>query len=161
MPKLTEKTISAEAVRMAQGSKPKSLPAGDIPGLSLVLRPSGSHSWRLVYRPAGASRGTAARTMTLGSWPSKSLDAARKDGKALIGQIASGSDPAAEKRQGVAYQQHTVGQAFDLYEAALKRRRIVNIKTTMSALRRGLKPFIKDNVTALLSARASFVRSMP
>ena len=148
--KLTEKTIAALAAKVvAEGIKEQSVAAGVVPNLALRLRASGSHGWRYTYRPKIGRRSSGTKTVVLGSWPSISADEARRLGKALAGKIAVGEDPAAERRQRKATLHPTVAQALDLYEQQLIRRKIVNVKTAMSALRRGLKSFLPDDITLL------------
>ena len=114
--KLTEKSIAALAAKVvAEGIKQRSVGAGVVPNLALLLRASGKHTWRITYRPK-VGRRSGTKTIVLGSWPSISADEARRLGKAQIGQIVTGADPAAERRQRRAVQRPTVAQALDQYE---------------------------------------------
>ena len=61
--------------------------------LYLVIQPSGAKSWALRYRVAGTPR-----KLTIGAYPAISLKTARKRAQEAIGDVASGKDPAIEKR---------------------------------------------------------------
>jgi integrase len=120
-----------------------------VTGLGLRLRAGGSASWMLTYRPRGAGRSETARKLTLGAWPSVSLDAARAAARAKSGEIALGRDPAAERRAERTRERRIVSQALDDYENSIRRRRLVNVPTIMSTLRRGLAPLMAREVDGL------------
>jgi integrase len=124
-------------------------------GLGLKIRASGSASWVYQFRPKGVGRTEAARTLTLGSWRSVSLDAARAAATAKAGEIALGKDPAAELRVERTRERRIVSRALDEFELHIKRRRLVNVPTIMSTLRRGLAPLATREIDAL--ERADFV----
>src|ERR1019366_2230091 len=67
----------------------------DAPGLALSVQPSGRKSWRFVYRAGGRLR-----VFTLGRFEAIGLAAARERARDLLGQVARGVDPAAEKARG-------------------------------------------------------------
>lgn len=87
--------LTARAVEQA---KPEArvceIPDGGLPGLYLVIQPSGTRSFALRYRHIGRTR-----NMTLGRWPAFSLGEARDAARAALRAIAEGRDPAGEKRQ--------------------------------------------------------------
>ena len=62
-------------------------------GLFLLIRPSGSKLWRLKYRLDGVEK-----LISLGTYPSRSLKAARAAREAAKALLASGVDPS-HKRQ--------------------------------------------------------------
>ena len=115
--KLTEKSIAALAAKVVaeEGSSSgesaqawfRTLRCSSVPPASTL---GGSHTDPRLRR---ARSGT--KTIVLGSWPSISADEARRLGKAQIGQIVTGADPAAERRQRRAVQRPTVAQALDRY----------------------------------------------
>jgi integrase len=124
-------------------------------GLGLKIRATGSCSWIFQFRPKGVGRSEAARTLTLGSWPSVTLDAARAAATAKAGEVALGKDPAAERRIERTRERRIVIRVLDEFEHAIKRRRLVNVTTIMSTLRRGLAPHANREIDAL--ERADFV----
>ena len=66
---------------------------GGLPGLRLVVQPSGSKSWVVRYKtPTRLSR-----KITLGSYPLISLANARARARELLVAVADGGDPAANK----------------------------------------------------------------
>jgi integrase len=124
-------------------------------GLGLKIRATGSNSWVYVYRPPGVGRSEDSRTITVGSYPSATLDAARAAATAKAGEVALGRDPAAERRKERTRKRRVVSAALDDFEASIKRRRLVNVPTIMSTLRRGLAPHANHEIDAL--TRADFV----
>jgi integrase len=71
----------------------REVPDGKITGLYIVLQPSGAKSWALRFRAAGKSV-----KLTLGSYPTLDLANARKRAQEALGEVASGKNPAADKR---------------------------------------------------------------
>lgn len=121
-------------------------------GLGLKIRASGSASWIYQFRPKGVGRSEAARTLTLGSWPSVTLDAARAAATAKAGEVALGKDPAAEQRVERTRERRILSRALGEFELAIKRRRLVNVPTIMSTLRRGLASLASREIDALTRA---------
>jgi integrase len=125
---------------------------GVIVGLGVRGRAPGSASWVFQYRRKAAGRGEPARKVTLGSWPTLTIDAARTAAQAMAGEIALNKDPARDLRAERTRNRQIVSAALDSYERALERRKIVNAKTVMSTLRRGFAPFMNREVDALTRA---------
>ena len=70
---------------------------GKLPGFGVRVRPSGARSFIIVYR-AGTGRTAPFRRYTVGAVGKMAPEAARTEAKILLGTVASGADPAAEKR---------------------------------------------------------------
>ena len=68
------------------------LPDAILPGLYLVIQPSGVKSWAVRYRHGGKPR-----KMTLGAYPGLDLAKARDRGRSALHLVAIGRDPGAEK----------------------------------------------------------------
>ena len=79
--------------KLALPQSRKELPDGKIPGLYLVLQPSGARSWAVRYRFAGQPK-----KLTLGPYPSIDLATARKRAQEALGDVAGGKDPAGAKK---------------------------------------------------------------
>lgn len=122
---------------------------GMVTGLGLRLRLGGSKAWVFVYRPKGAGRAKPSRKLTLGSWPTLTIDAARAAAQAMAGAVALKQDPAMDLRDERNRERRNVSKALDDYQRTLERRKIVNTKTVMSTLRRGLAPFAVREIGAL------------
>jgi integrase len=86
---LTPKRIEAEKPATAR----KEIPDGLLPGLYLVVQPSGAKSYAVRYRHAGAPR-----KLTIGPHPAIDLASARILGGKALRAAAEGRDPAAEKQ---------------------------------------------------------------
>ena len=86
---LTALRIEAEKPTAAR----REIPDGLLPGLYLVVQPSGAKSYAVRYRYAGAPR-----KLTLGAHPAIDLASARLLGGKALRVAAEGRDPAAEKQ---------------------------------------------------------------
>lgn len=84
-------------VKSVDGAKPgdtrREVPDGLLPGLYLVVQPSGAKSWAVRYRHAGKPR-----KLTLGTVAALPLADARTAARAALTAAAAGNDPAAAKR---------------------------------------------------------------
>ena len=65
----------------------------DSGGLYLVVQPNGAKLWRMNYRYAGRQK-----TLSFGAWPEVGIAAARQKRDDAKKELASGLDPAAEKK---------------------------------------------------------------
>lgn len=72
----------------------REVPDAHIPGLYLVVQPSGAKSWAIRYRSKGKPT-----KLTLGSWPQVDLATARTMARDSLAKVASGSNPAADKAE--------------------------------------------------------------
>ena len=79
--------------KLALPQSRKELPDGKIPGLYLILQPSGARSWAVRYRFAGQPK-----KLTLGPYPAIDLATARKRAQEALGDVAGGKDPARAKK---------------------------------------------------------------
>lgn len=87
------KALTAVSVEKVKASdRRQEIPDGLVPGLYLVLQPSGKRSWAVRYRKAGATR-----KLTLGAYPIVSLADARAAARLALGEVATGADPATQK----------------------------------------------------------------
>lgn len=89
MANLTELAIKA----LKPGTSRREVPDGLIPGLYLVIQPTGATSWVVRYR-----FGRAPRKLTLGRYPVISLKDARKLAQEALVAVARGEDVAAAKQ---------------------------------------------------------------
>jgi integrase len=90
MSKLTAKGVEAETPGMARREIPDAL----LPGLYLIVQPSGAKSWAVRYRHDGKTR-----KHTLGPYPRLNLKEARELGSKALRTAASGNDPAHEEKE--------------------------------------------------------------
>jgi hypothetical protein len=74
--------------------KEKEYKLSDGNGLFLLVKPSGGKLWRLKYRFSGKEK-----VIALGKYPGVSLADARKDRERLRSNIATGLDPASERKE--------------------------------------------------------------
>ena len=65
---------------------------GGLPGLYLLIQPSGKKSWAVRYRHAGKSR-----KATIGEYPAFDLKKARESGSMLLRAASEGADPARDR----------------------------------------------------------------
>jgi integrase len=76
---------------------------GYLPGLYLVVQPTGAKSWAVRYRHHGQPR-----KFTLGAFPAIDLKAARELGAKALRAVAEGKDPGYEKAQARASQPDSI-----------------------------------------------------
>ncbi|CAN1721172.1 Tyr recombinase domain-containing protein [Hyphomicrobium sp. 1Nfss2.1] len=72
----------------------REIPDARMPGLYLIIQPSGAKSWAVRYRHRGKPR-----KHTLGPFPLYDLSAARERANAALQAVDQGRDPAREKRK--------------------------------------------------------------
>jgi integrase len=88
--RLTARTIET----IKPGAERREIADRHMPGLYLVLQPSGAKSWAVRYRHAGTPR-----KHTLGSYPAIDLKSARSLAGKALRAVAEGRDPGREKVQ--------------------------------------------------------------
>jgi integrase len=79
--------------------KRREIPDGIVPGLFLVVQPSGAKGWALRYRFAGKTA-----KLTLGKWPMMTLAEARTEAAETLEKIEAGQNPAQAKKAAKAAQ---------------------------------------------------------
>jgi integrase len=102
--RLTVKNV--ETIR--PGANRREIPDGHMPGLYLILQPSGARSWAVRYRFQGATR-----KHTLGSFPAINLKAARAVAGKALRTVAEGRDPSREKILARAAKADSVGRIVE------------------------------------------------
>lgn len=111
------KALTTKAIENAQPDphKRREIPDGLLPGLYLIVQPSGAKSWAIRYRVNGKPV-----KLTLGRFPAIGLLQARETAREKLKAVAKGQDPAAEKRAARTTDRtvslpDTVGALCDLY----------------------------------------------
>ncbi len=93
-----KKTLTPAGIdALKPGDKRLEISDDKLPALRLVVQPSGARSWALRYRFKGRNA-----KLTIGRYPIVELAAARIQAKLALAKVATGTDPAAEKRQSTA-----------------------------------------------------------
>jgi integrase len=88
------KALNVRTVAVAKpAAERREIPDGLLPGLYLVIQPSGSRSWAVRYRYHGHPC-----KLTLGRYPAIDLGTARKLASAALRAVADGRDPTQEKK---------------------------------------------------------------
>jgi integrase len=88
----------------------RTIPVGGVPGLSVIIHPSGKKVFSLFYRANGKGR-----RYKIGPYPIVSIVEARQRAMKLLNKVADGADPARERkeaRQVVTDTVETVGAMF-------------------------------------------------
>lgn len=93
--KIARRTIAA----IETPEKPVTYYDDALKGFGFLVRPSGSRSWILEYRPGVGGRGTAKKRVVLGSPETVTPEQARDMAKDLLAKVRLGSDPAAERAE--------------------------------------------------------------
>jgi integrase len=123
-----------------------------VSGFGVRCLPGGSKTFVFRYRPAGGGRSVNPRLLKLGVFPSISLDDARNAARGYAGDVAKGKDPARQRAEERRRERATLSKLLaedGPYELHLKECGLVNIKTALSSLRRGLKAHMATDIAAL------------
>ncbi len=89
---------------------------GGVPGLECVVSPSGTKSWRLLYRVTGDTSARR-RSLGLGRYPTVGLAEARQRSNEALRLASEGTDPKHEREEKARKHDLTVSQAVDEYLA--------------------------------------------
>ena len=93
--KIARRTIAA----IEPTDKPVVYYDDTLKGFGLLVRPSGSRSWILEYRPGAGGRGIAKKRIVLGSPDAVTPEQARTMAKDMLARVRLGADPAAERAE--------------------------------------------------------------
>jgi len=72
----------------------QTVPVGGVPGLSVIIHPTGKRVFSLFYRANGKPR-----RYKVGTFPIVSIADARTRSMKLLNRVADGQDPAREKKE--------------------------------------------------------------
>jgi integrase len=87
---------------------------GGVPGLECVVSPTGTKSWRLLYRLTGDTSARR-RSLGLGRYPTVGLAEARQRSAEALRLASEGTDPKHEREEKARKRDLTVSQAVDEY----------------------------------------------
>jgi integrase len=95
MSNVLPKALTAAAIERQKSNPHRRLeiPDGRLPGLYLIVQPSGAKSWAVRYRHGGKSR-----KLTMASYPAVDLKEARDAARSAMQRVQKGGDPAKEKK---------------------------------------------------------------
>lgn len=112
------KNLTAVAVEKVKPDPAKRLEIADglLPGLYLVVQPSGRKSWAVRYRAAGDTR-----KLTIGGYPVLKLDQARDAAREALRAAQKGADPATEKREARRAAKDRTEAERDAFDAVARR----------------------------------------
>jgi integrase len=130
----------------------------EVVGFGLRIR-RGAKTYIVMYRPAGAGRSVPAKRFKIGTPGNIETAAeARKLARVILGQVAAGKDPAAERAELKRRERAKIGQLIDAYELDLQRRNYVDRPGTISTLRRNLKHLLNRDVAHVAASEFVTVR---
>src|SRR5262249_46472098 len=89
---------------------------GQLPGFGVRVRPTGAMSYVVVYR-AGSGRAAPVRRFTIGAVGKLTPEQARTHAQSILGSVAHGHDPAAERRKAEAAAENTLRSVAENYLA--------------------------------------------
>jgi Arm domain-containing DNA-binding protein len=118
----------------------------EVKGFALVVTPAGTKSYAVDYR-AGSGRGALKRRLTIGKHGSPwTPEAARKEAKRLLAEVAAGGDPATTRQQ--ERDALTFGDLVDLYLAeGAAHKKASTLKADRGRIEHHLRPLL-GNVRA-------------
>jgi integrase len=156
---LTKRRI--EQATVPPGAKELRLWDAIVSGFGVRCLPSGHKVFVYRYRPRGGGRNVDPRLQKIGTYPSISLDDARRAAYVFAGAVARGEDPALKRAEERRRARATLSKLLAVdgpYERHLRQRGLVNVRTAMHALRRGLQQHMTADIAAL--SRADIVAAI-
>ncbi|TAX71832.1 site-specific integrase [Rhizobium leguminosarum] len=103
------KTLTVRGIEALKASDVRQeIPDGGLPGLYLIIQPSGVMSWAIRYRFEGKPK-----KFTIGPLPLHPLAKAREEASKLLRDVSEGKDPAAAKATKKALKLDIVNDALD------------------------------------------------
>ena len=93
--KISRRTVAA----ISPPTKPMAYYDDTLRGFGLVVRPGGSRSWVVEYRPGAGGRSVAKRRLVIGDAASMTPEEARVVAKGMLSRVNLGADPAAERAE--------------------------------------------------------------
>ncbi len=153
---MTEKTKLTDAIvagiRLPEGQKEAVFWDSEVTGFGLRVR-ARSKTWIVYYRPAGMGRAATAKRFKLGTPETiNTATDARRLARDVLGRVARGDDPAAERAEKKRAAKARVRDLIDDYETHQKARGRTNVTSVVSVIRRGMQPFLDRDVRDLRSA---------
>lgn len=128
----------------------------ELAGFGLKMTPAGGRTYLVQYRIGGRKGRT--RRVTIGKHGALTPDQARQEARRVLGQVASGHDPAEERTK--AREDLTVSELCDLYLAeGCATKKASTLATDKGRIERHIKPLLGRRKTAELS-RADIERFM-
>lgn len=148
--KLTDAVVSN--ARLPEGRAELVLWDTDVTGFGLRVRAQ-SKTWIVYYRPAGLGRAATAKRFKLGTPETiGTATDARRLARDVMGRVARGEDPAADRAESKRAAKARVRDLIDEYEVHQKARGRTNVGNVVSVIRRGMQPFLDRDVRDLTSA---------
>ena len=117
-------------------------------GFGIRVQPSGTKSFLVNYRANGGGRYAPNKRVVIGRYGRMTSDQARRRAQALLGRVAAGEDPAAERAK--ARGLPTLAEAFEEYLGANPNRAV----NTVNLYRQNLRVNLSDWVNRPLNAIA-------
>ncbi len=151
MPKMKLTDAAVSRLALEPGRLDLTVWDTEIPGFGIRVRPS-SRTWIVGFRPAGAGRTGQFKRHKIGLAEVMKTAEARVQARAVLGRIATGADPLAERRKARANVKLTLGEMLDRYEGALERRKYVRRKEVLTSLRTKLKPLLQRDIRTVSGA---------
>lgn len=93
--KISRRTVAD----IATPERPTTFYDDGLSGFGLIVRPGGSRSWIIEYRPGAGGRGVAKRRLVIGDGRSMTPDEARSKAKGMLARVNLGADPAIERSE--------------------------------------------------------------
>ncbi|QGY00345.1 DUF4102 domain-containing protein [Roseovarius faecimaris] len=122
-----------------------------VKGFGLLVRPSGSRSWILEYRPGAGGRGIAKKRVVIGNPETVTPEQARAMAKDMLAKVRLGADPAAERADARAAD--TVAEIADawLSRHVEPKRKVTTAKLYRAVLDTHILPAIGSRKAATLT----------
>ncbi|MEZ5758912.1 MAG: tyrosine-type recombinase/integrase [Emcibacteraceae bacterium] len=112
---------------------------GELKGFGLKITPAGNKVFIVQYRPGG--RGNPTKRYTIGKYGPLSVEEARKEAKGVLGKVAKGSDPQAQKQ--LEKKANTISELCNDYlKYGCATKKPSTIATDIGRIERHIKPLL-------------------
>jgi integrase len=124
----------------------------ELSGFGIRIRET-ARTYIVAYRPAGAGRSANTRKVKVGPYAAfQTVQHARRAAQAILGRVASGADPAAERAEDKRKAKARLSDVLDAYDRDLQRRRYVNRKVVMAGLKARLAGHLHQDINDVSGA---------
>jgi len=159
MPKVKLTDAVVAKAELPPGRRDIVLWDSEVTGFGLRVRAQ-SKTYILMYRPVGAGRTQNSKRLKIGTPGTiETTSEARRIARTQLGQVAAGADPAAERAEMKRRDKARIEDLLDRYETYNRARRYVDLKGTMSVLRRNLKPLFNRDAKSIAGSEIVAIRT--
>lgn len=128
----------------------------EVVGFGLRIR-AAAKTFVVMYRPAGAGRSATAKRYKVGSAATIKTAEARSIARSVLGRVAAGHDPAAERAEQKRRETSRVRDILDRYDKDLERRNYVDRRGVVGRLRKDMASLLDRDIATVTGAEIALI----